>query len=190
MAQSISIWSPAPTVVPGIGFRRATPEEYEYFYLSDLVPKVRRLATPVNMLRSSKTFSSGTCCRCVPQGPAGLRLNEWNHIRIVVAGAKAQIFVNDLSNTCPQYRAPGGQHHLRRAGASGPRHLRKLACVSGVSRILPVKETAAQEKSLAITRWELSPFRKLHSEQDITAQRPSRRRILVAATKNPNAPDS
>jgi hypothetical protein len=152
---------------PGIGFRRSAPGEYEYFYLRP----------------AAKSPQSGDACQYAPyiknvliwdllprwQGPAPFRLNEWNHIRIVVSGARAQIFVNDSGSARKPVLDIGRLESNAKQGGilmNGPAVFANLHIRPGVTNGLPAQPINEPEDRRILKRWEVAPAINLAPGQE------------------------
>jgi hypothetical protein len=82
----------------GIFFRMADANETEYFYL-----RVARAGNPMAMdAVQYAAFTKGVNLWDLLdhyQGPAIIKKNEWNHIKLVVSGKQMIVYVNELERT-------------------------------------------------------------------------------------------
>ncbi len=153
---------------PGIGFRLAAPGECEYFYLRP----------------AAKSPQEGDACQYAPfiknvliwdllprfQGPAPFRLNEWNHVRIVVSGARAQVFVNESARPTLNICRLEGNARAGGIFLQGPAIYSNLHVRPGLTNGLPPQPVVEPEDRRVVKHWEVSPFAKLLPTQELNTK--------------------
>jgi hypothetical protein len=86
--------APKDSIMTGIFFRRQNPAESEYFYL-----RVRGEYNPGALwtIQYAPFIKTVNMWDMLPyyQAPAALKINEWNHLKLVVSGAQMRVYVND-----------------------------------------------------------------------------------------------
>jgi hypothetical protein len=94
---------PIDSSFTGIYFRRSNEQESEYFYF-----RVFRTADPVAWggIQYAPILKTVNMWDMFPeyQGGADFRRDQWNHVKLVIAGKTMTVFVND--NTHPVLRIP------------------------------------------------------------------------------------
>ncbi|WP_321472169.1 hypothetical protein [uncultured Paludibaculum sp.] len=152
---------------PGVGFRRAGPGEFEYFYLRP----------------GAKGPGAGDACQYAPfiknvliwdllprfQGPAPFRLNDWNHVRIVVSGARARIYVNQAARPVLDIGRLEGSSSQGGIVLNGPAIFANLRVRPGVTNGLPPQPAAESIDRSVVRDWSVSPFKTLLPSQDLSA---------------------
>lgn len=151
---------------PGIGFRRSGPGEYEYFYLRP----------------AAKGPQAGDACQYAPyvrnvllwdllprfQGPAPFRLNDWNHVRIVVAGARARIYINQSPKPVLDIGRLEGNPARGGILLNGPAIFANLRVLPGVTNGLPPQPVVEPADRSFVRDWTLSPAASLQPDQELT----------------------
>lgn len=166
---------PGNSAGPGIGFRRSAPGEYEYFYLRPAVKSTQQ----IDACQYAPVIKNVLIWDLLPrfQAPAPFRLNEWNHIRIIVSGSRAQIFVNDLAKPVLNIGRLEGNPRAGGILLQGPAIYANLKIQHGATHGLPSQPLAEPVDARFVKRWEVSPAAKLQpgtevTDKDIPSQTP------------------
>jgi len=149
----------------GFVFRRADKDNYEMFYLR---PRPKCEEAPDCVQYAPETHGV-LLWDMFPQyqGPAPLRQDEWNHIKLVVSGSRMNVFVNDAAEpTLKIGRLEGdkGEGGLR---LQGPGIFANLVVTPDAVEDLPgdpEKDTTASDERY-VRHWQLSPFFKLAADE-------------------------
>ena len=80
----------------GFFFRRKDSNESEYFYLRVFAGSIANIMTSVQYV---PIIGGVNLWNLLPycQGPAVVKMGQWNHIKLVISGAQMLVYVNDLS---------------------------------------------------------------------------------------------
>lgn len=123
----------------GIGFRRKDNQEFENFYL-----RVARAGNPVAMdAIQYAPYNKGVNLWDLFdhfQGPAVLKKNEWNHIKLVVSGKQMLVYVNDLVRPALQIPQLEGNTNEGTISFNGHCAIANLVIKHGEVEGLPARE--------------------------------------------------
>ncbi|MGA2538540.1 MAG: family 16 glycoside hydrolase [Terracidiphilus sp.] len=149
-------------------FRRADKDNYEMFYLRprpncDAAPDCVQYAPQTHGVLLWDLFPQY-------QGPAPLRMGEWNHVKLVVSGKRMNVFIN--GSTAPTLKigrleGDTGEGSLM---LQGPGIFANLVVtpdeVEGLTSDPEGDATASDERY--VRHWQISPFSKLDNDQSPT----------------------
>jgi hypothetical protein len=149
----------------GLAFRRADQDNYELFYLR---PRPKCEQAPDCVQYAPQTHGV-LLWDMFPQyqGPAPLRMGEWNHIKLVVSGQRMNVFVNGAS--APSLKIGRLEADIGSGGLElqGPGIFANLVVTPDAIEDLssePESDAAAADERY-VRHWQLSPFSKLEADQ-------------------------
>lgn len=149
----------------GFAFRRSDNDNYELFYLRS----------------SPKCGEAPDCVQYAPkthgvllwdvfpqyQAPAPLRMGAWNHIKLVISGARMNVFVNGAVEPSLKVGRLEGDASDGGLMLLGPGVFANLVITPKAAEGLPseaeMDATASDERY--VRHWQLSPFSKLETDQ-------------------------
>ncbi|RPD42026.1 hypothetical protein [Chitinophaga barathri] len=106
-------WAPDGPFFAGLYFRRKDTLELECFYLR---MHVEGVANAMQAVQYAPFIDGVNLWDLLPgyQGPAACKKNEWNHIKLVISGARMIAYVNDMEH--PAIHVPQLQGNTRSGG--------------------------------------------------------------------------
>jgi len=120
----------------GIYFRRKDREENEYFYL-----RIGDAGKPlaIDGIQYAPIVKGVLLWDMLPwyQGPADFRLKQWNHIKLVIAGAQMLVYVNDMQSPALEVPRLEGEYKEGGLAFDGRGYLSNLVVRPGVTEGLP-----------------------------------------------------
>ena len=149
----------------GFVFRRADKDNYEMFYLR---PRPKCEEAPDCVQYAPQTHGV-LLWDMFPQyqGPAPLRQNDWNHVKLVVSGRRMNIFINGATEPTLKIGRLEGDTDEGSLMLQGPGIFANLTvtpdAVEGLSRE-PEKDATASDDRY-VRHWQISPFFKLAADQ-------------------------
>jgi len=152
----------------GFVFRRSDKDNYEMFYLR---PRPKCEEAPDCVQYAPQTHGV-LLWDVFPQyqGPAPLRLGEWNHIKLVVSGRRMNVFINGAAEPTLRIGRLEGDSGEGGLMLQGPGIFANLVvtpdAVEDLSRDPERDATASDERY--VRHWQLSPFSKLEADQSPT----------------------
>ncbi|MBZ2187135.1 MAG: DUF1080 domain-containing protein [Bryobacter sp.] len=157
---------PLGAMGPGVGFRRRDAETYEYFYL-----RPAKAATAWDGCQYAPVFRGVLIWDLLPehQGPAGTREKDWNHVKLVVAGARMKVYVNGELRL--EVGALRGESREGGILLQGPAIFANLVIredeTEGLRRE-PEADTTAADRRL-VRKWEMSEVKDLGASREVEA---------------------
>lgn len=153
----------------GFGFRRADKDNFEDFYLRprpncDQAPDCIQYAPETHGVLLWDVYPQY-------QGPASLKLEGWNHIKLVISGSRMNIFINGAQQPAMKIGRLEGDTHEGGLVLQGPGIFANLTVIPDATEGLP---PAPEKDPLAgnqryVRDWQLSPFSKLDADKEPTA---------------------
>lgn len=149
----------------GFAFRRADKDNYELFYLR---PRPKCEEAPDCVQYAPQTHNV-LLWDMFPQyqGPAPLRPDDWNHVKLVVSGRRMNIFINGAAKPTLQIGRLEGDSEEGSLMLQGPGVFANLSVTpDAVEGLSPAAESDATASDNGYVRnWQLSPFTKLAGDQ-------------------------
>lgn len=140
----------------GVVFRSETPDDYELIYL-----RTHR-SRQWDALQYTPMFAGQEAWQLYTgpgyNGVAELPLNRWVHIRVVVEGVRAQVFVDNATTpqlTVTDLKRPWARGRVGLWGRSGAANFSNFK-VTPIDRPAPTAARPASPEAGIITRWSLS----------------------------------
>jgi hypothetical protein len=157
----------------GIYFRRQNDEESEYFYL-----RVARAGLPLALDAAQYApFVKGVLLWDMlgyDQGPALIKKNEWNHIKLVVSGMQMLVYVNDMKRVALQIPRLEGNTRSGGLALAGKAIFANLVVIPGETSGLsategfdPTYHDSRYLREWMVTQPVLLPFGKEVSQPDL-----------------------
>jgi hypothetical protein len=160
---------PAGAMGPGVGFRRRDAETYEYFY----VRPGAKGPTAWDGCQYAPVSRGVLMWDLLPQHQAAvdLRASEWNHIKLVVSGARLNVFVNGKASPNLAVSALLGDSSEGGVLLQGPGIFSNLAISPDRTEGLspqPEPDPSAKDNRF-VRHWELSGPFSLGPSQELSA---------------------
>jgi hypothetical protein len=149
----------------GFVFRRADQDNYEMFYLR---PRPKCEQAPDCIQYAPETHGV-LLWDMFPQyqGPAPLRLNDWNHVKLVVSGRRMNIFINGAPQPTLKVGRLEGDTENGGLMLQGPGIFANLTVTPDAVEELPAEPekdpTASDDRY--VRHWQISPYSKLEADQ-------------------------
>jgi hypothetical protein len=149
----------------GFAFRRSDKDNYELFYLR---PRPKCEQAPDCVQYAPQTHGA-LLWDMFPQyqGPAPLRMGEWNHIKLVISGRRMNVFVN--GGTEPSLKIGRLEGDTGDGGLmlQGPGIFANVVVTPDAIEDLPSdpENDATTSDERYVRHWQLSPFSKLEADQ-------------------------
>jgi hypothetical protein len=149
----------------GFVFRRADTNNYEMFYLRpmancDQSPACIQYAPQMHGVLLWDLFPQY-------QGPAPLRMNDWNHVKLVVSGRRMNIFINGALQPTLKVGRLEGNTEDGGLMLQGPGIFANLTVTPDAVEELrsePEEDPTASDDRY-VRHWQISPFSRLGSDQ-------------------------
>jgi len=149
----------------GFVFRRADKDNYEMFYLR---PRPKCEEAPDCVQYAPETHGV-LLWDVFPQyqGPAPLRQDEWNHVKLVVSGKRMNIFINGAAQPTMKIGRLEGDAEDGGLMLAGPGIFANLTVTPNATEGLSTEpEADATDADGRLVRsWWLSPFSKLEADR-------------------------
>ncbi|ADV83542.1 hypothetical protein [Terriglobus saanensis] len=149
----------------GFVFRRADKDNYEMFYLR---PRPKCQEAPDCVQYAPETHGV-LLWDVFPQyqGPAPLRMDEWNHIKLVVSGKRMHVYVNGAAEPTLKIGRLEGDASEGGLMLEGPGIFANLVVTPDAVEGLPSEpeSDATMSDDRYVRHWKLSPFAKLEAGQ-------------------------
>ena len=127
---------PEDPAFAGIYFRRADKQNNEYFYL-----RVGNAGKPlaIDAIQYAPIVKGVLLWDMLPwyQGPADFKVKQWNHIKLVIAGAQMLVYVNDMQSPALEVPRLEGDNKEGALAFDGRGYLANLVVRPGVTEGLP-----------------------------------------------------
>lgn len=152
----------------GFAFRRADKDNYELFYLR---PRPKCEEAP-DCVQYAPEIHGTLLWDMFPQyqGPAPLRMDGWNHIKLVISGRRMNVFVNGSSEPSLKIGRLEGDSEAGNIMVQGPGIFANLVVTPDMIGDLPgePENDATTGDERYVRHWKLSPFAKLDADQSPT----------------------
>jgi hypothetical protein len=150
----------------GVGFRRRDSDTYEDFYLR---PRPG-CAEAWDCTQYAPRTHGVLLWDLYPQyqSPAPLRIDDWNHVKLVVSGRRMQVYINEVSTPTLKVGRLAGDTLEGGILLQGPGYFARMTVTPGVTDGLPREpdpNESAQDPRL-VTRWSLAPFSSLPPDKE------------------------
>lgn len=160
---------PLGAMGPGIGFRRRDAETYEFFY----VRPGAKGPTAWDGCQYAPVAKGVLMWDLLPQhqAPADLRVGDWNHVKLVVSGARLNVFVNGKASPTLSVGALLGDSSEGGILLQGPGIFSNLVIspdrTEGLS-VQPEPDPLAKDKRF-VRNWKLAGPLSLGPDQEVSA---------------------